>query len=77
MNKWLRRGALAAATLAAFGVATLALGTQLGERRMNRHIELAVHPVAWRSDAASIERGATSTPRAAAPTATARTSPGM
>ncbi|HSN31704.1 MAG TPA: cytochrome c [Ideonella sp.] len=57
MNKWLRRGALAAATLAALGVATLALGTQLGERRMNRHIELAVHPVAWRSDAASIERG--------------------
>ena len=57
MNRWVKRGALAMAALVALGAATFALGTQLGERRMNRHIALSVQPVALRSDAASVERG--------------------
>ena len=57
MNRWVKRGALALAALVALGAATFALGTQLGERRMNRHIALSVQPVALRSDAASVERG--------------------
>lgn len=57
MNKWLKRGGLTVIALAALGAATLLLAAQLGERKMQRRIELRLQPVALRSDADAVERG--------------------
>jgi len=58
MKTWIRRSALAALGLAGLGLATLVVGAQLGERKANRRIAVAVAPVALRDDAASLARGA-------------------
>ncbi len=57
MNRWLKRGGLAVVGLSALVGATLAVGVQLGERKMNRKVQLVVAPVALPTDAASLERG--------------------
>jgi mono/diheme cytochrome c family protein len=57
MNPWIKRGAMAVAALLALAAAVVAAGTQLAQRKMDRHIDVAVQPVAYRSDAQSVERG--------------------
>ena len=57
MKTWIRRSLLGLAGLAAVTAATLVIGTQLAERRAQRHITLAVEPVPLRSDAAAVARG--------------------
>lgn len=57
MNKWLKRGGITVLSLVGLGAAALVVGAQLGERKMQRHIDLKLDAVAYRSDAASIERG--------------------
>lgn len=57
MKTWIRRSLLGLAGLAAVTAATLVTGTQLAERRAQRHITLAVEPVPLRSDAAAVARG--------------------
>ena len=57
MNRWIRRGGIAALALAGLGAAALVVGAQLGERKMQRCIELKLAAVPYRSDAASVERG--------------------
>ena len=57
MNKWLKRSGLGLLTLAGLGAAALVVGAQLGERKMQRRIDVKVAPVALRDDAASVERG--------------------
>lgn len=57
MNKWVKRGAVATLGLAALAASALVVGAQMGERKMNRTVDVKVTPVAFRSDAASIERG--------------------
>lgn len=57
MNKWIKRGAITAGVLVvAAGVAVVA-GTRMAESRMNRTVDVKPQPVAYRSDAASLERG--------------------
>jgi len=57
MNKWIKRGG------AALGVVVIGAGVAfatlvgLGQRKLERHVDVAVMPVAFASDAASIERG--------------------
>jgi mono/diheme cytochrome c family protein len=57
MRRWIKRTVVALGVLVAAGAAALAAGTQLAERKLNRRIELAVAPLAYRDDAGSIERG--------------------
>lgn len=57
MKRWIRITALSTAALALAAGALLFAGVQLGERKMQRRIELPAHPVALRTDAASVERG--------------------
>lgn len=57
MNKWLKRGSITMLSLVGLGAAALVVGAQLGERKMQRRIDLKLDAVAYRSDAASIERG--------------------
>lgn len=57
MNKWLKRGGITVLAVAALGVTALVVGAQLGERKMQRRIELRLDAVAYRTDAASVERG--------------------
>jgi len=57
MNRWIRRGLVAAALLATLAGAALALGDQLATRKMQRHVDIVAQAVALRDDAASIERG--------------------
>lgn len=57
MNKWLKRGGIGLLGLVALAVAALAVGAQLGERKMQRSVDVKVQPVALRNDAASVERG--------------------
>jgi mono/diheme cytochrome c family protein len=57
MNKWLKRIGLTVLGLAAFGTATLLGAAHLGERKMQRQIDLTLQPVALRGDAAAVERG--------------------
>lgn len=57
MNTWLKRGGIAVLGLAALVASTLVVGTQLGERKMNRVVPLQVAAIPVPADAASIERG--------------------
>lgn len=57
MNKWIKRGGLAVLGVVALGASTLVVGTQLGQRKMNRIVSIDVAAVALPTDAASIERG--------------------
>ena len=57
MNRWLKRSAYGVLGVVALAGVALVIGVQLGERKMQRHVEVAVAPVALRTDAASVERG--------------------
>jgi mono/diheme cytochrome c family protein len=57
MNRWIKYAALPALGLVALAAATLLVGAQLGERKMQRRIDVKVAPVALRDDADSIARG--------------------
>ncbi len=57
MNRWWRRAGIAVPVLVAMAGAALIVGAQLGERKMQRRIELTLDAVPYRSDAASVERG--------------------
>lgn len=57
MNKWIKRGGLALLGLAALAASTLVVGARMGERKMNRIVDIEVAPVAVRDDAASVDRG--------------------
>jgi mono/diheme cytochrome c family protein len=58
MNKtWVRALLWGLGALVVVGVGAGALGLYLAQHKMQRRVELSVQPVAYRSDAASIERG--------------------
>jgi cytochrome c553 len=56
-KRWLRRIALALALLVALAAAALFAGDQLARQKMQRKIDIPVQGVAFRDDAAAIERG--------------------
>ena len=58
MKIWIRRSLVGLAMAVVGAGALVALGAYLGERKLHRHIEVAVTPIAFRSDAAGIARGA-------------------
>ena len=57
MNKWVRRGAVTLTVMVAGASAAFLTLAELGDRKLQRHVEVAVAPVAMKSDAASIDRG--------------------
>jgi len=57
MNRWIKYAALPALGLAALAAAVLVVGAQLGDRKMQRRIDVKIAPVALRNDADSIARG--------------------
>ncbi|MGY4829621.1 c-type cytochrome [Sphaerotilaceae bacterium SBD11-9] len=57
MNKWLKRGGIAVLGLVALAASAIVVGAQMGERKMNRTLDVKVQPVALRDDAPGIERG--------------------
>lgn len=57
MNVWIRRGLISAAVLVAVAAGAVLVGLQLGERKANRRIEVAVKPVPIPTDAPALERG--------------------
>ena len=57
MKRWLKRSAVGLVGLVAIAAATLIVLGQLGERKMQRRIDVAVAPVALRGDADSVARG--------------------
>src|ERR1700754_2430876 len=60
MNRWIKYAALPVLGLVALAAATLFVGAQLGDRKMQRKIELKIAPVALRdikTDNDSIARG--------------------
>ena len=56
-RRWLKRGALALLVLVALAAAALFAGEQLARHKMQRKVDIAVKPVAYREDAAAVERG--------------------
>jgi mono/diheme cytochrome c family protein len=58
MRKWIARSAVALTVLVSGAAATFMVLAEMGDRKLSRHVEVAVAPVALRSDAASVERGA-------------------
>jgi mono/diheme cytochrome c family protein len=57
MKKWIRRTAIGAALLVAGAGAAFVVAAQLGERKLDRRIDVAVAPVAYQDGAAVVERG--------------------
>ena len=57
MNKWIRRGAVTLTVLVACTSAAFLTLVAMGDRKLERKVEVAVAPVALRSDPASVERG--------------------
>lgn len=57
MNKWLKWSVIGVVGIVVLGVATLEFGAYLGDRKTQRHIDVAVVAVAVPTDAASVERG--------------------
>ena len=70
MNKWIKRSAVAAALVVAGTGVAFAVLVALGQKKLERKVDIAVAAVPSRRDAASIERGRYLFSRAAAPTAT-------
>lgn len=56
-RKWLKRGALALLVLVLLALAAVLAGLQLADTRMARQVKVDVQPVAYRTDAAALERG--------------------
>jgi mono/diheme cytochrome c family protein len=57
MNKWVRRGAVTLTVLVAAASAAFVTLVALGDRKLERRVEVAVAPLAVHSGAASVERG--------------------
>jgi cytochrome c553 len=57
MKKWIKRAGISLLAVVALGAAALLVGAKLGERKMQRQIEIKVRTVALNDDAASVERG--------------------
>lgn len=58
MRTWIKRTAIAVLGLAGTAVAAVVIAAQIGERKTQRRIDVALTPIALRSDAAAVERGA-------------------
>ena len=56
-RRWLKRIVLALVVLVALAAAVLFAGDQLARQKMQRKVEVAVKGVAFRDDAAAVERG--------------------
>jgi mono/diheme cytochrome c family protein len=56
-KRWIKRGAVIAGLLVLAAGAGLLIAAQIGERKMNRRIEVQVTAAGARTDASSIERG--------------------
>jgi mono/diheme cytochrome c family protein len=57
MNRWIARGVVALTVAVSGAGAAFMVLAEMGDRKLARHVDVAVAPVALRSDAASIERG--------------------
>ena len=57
MNKWIKRGGIAVAALAVLAGGAVFAGLRMADSRMQRTVEVKVQPVAYRTDAAALERG--------------------
>lgn len=57
MDKWLKRGGIAAAVLVVLAAVAVFAGLQLADRRMARQVAVQVKPVALAGDDASLLRG--------------------
>ena len=57
VKTWLKRTLFIGGGLVVLAGAALVVGAQLGERKMARRIEVAVAPVAYRTDAEGVARG--------------------
>lgn len=57
MKTWIRRAALAVATLVALAALAVAAGLQLAERKRQRTVDVAVQPLALPTAADALERG--------------------
>jgi len=57
MSKWIRRSAVTLTVVFAAASAAFMTLAELGDRKLQRHIDVAVAPVAVPSDAASVARG--------------------
>lgn len=57
MRKWLKRAGVLAGAFAIVAAGAVFAGLQLGERKMQRKVQVDVRPVAFTSDAAAVERG--------------------
>ncbi len=57
MNKWMRRTSIALAALAVASVAAVVVGKQVGERKLQRFVRVAVAPLAARTSAGYLEQG--------------------
>jgi mono/diheme cytochrome c family protein len=58
MRTWIARSVVALTVLVSGAGAAFMVLAEMGDRKLARHIDVAVTPVAFRSDAASVERGA-------------------
>ena len=58
MKKWITRSVVGLTMLVSGAGAAFMVLAEMGDRKLARHVDVAVTPVAFRSDAASIERGA-------------------
>lgn len=56
-RKWLRGLGIGLAALVLLAVGALSTGLLLADRKMQRRVDVPVQPVAYRSDAAALERG--------------------
>ena len=57
MNKWVKRGGTAVVALVVLAGGAVFLGVRMADARMERKVDVKVQPVAYRSDAQSLERG--------------------
>ena len=56
-RRWMRVLARGLGALVILAVVAAGVGLYLAERRMHRHVDVQVRPVALRGDAAAVERG--------------------
>jgi cytochrome c553 len=57
MKSWIKWVAIALGLLLLLAAAAVAVGVQLAERKAHRFVDVPVRPVAYREDAASLDRG--------------------
>lgn len=57
MNKWVKRGGIAVVALVVLAGGAVFAGLQMADKRMQRTVDVKAQPVAYRSDAQSLERG--------------------